>query len=64
MGKGRQTQGDTTIRNTNLPEYADPYYRRLLQGAEDAMVPFDPVTGRSDTRHIRERLAERIRHVW
>tara|TARA_R100000426_G_scaffold54511_1_gene39181 strand:- start:637 stop:1677 length:1041 start_codon:yes stop_codon:yes gene_type:complete len=59
MGKGRQTQGDTTIRNTNLPEYADPYYRRLLQGAEDAMVPFDPVTGQSRyTPYPGERLAE------
>jgi len=59
MGKGRQTQGDTTIRNTNLPEYADPYYRRLLQGAEDAMLPFDPYTGQSRyTPYPGERLAE------
>ena len=59
MGKGRQTQGDTTIRNTNLPEYADPYYKRLLQGAEDAMIPYDPVTGQSRyTPYRGERLAE------
>lgn len=59
MGKGRQTQGDTTIRNTNLPEYADPYYKRLLQGAEDAMLPYDPVTGQSRyTPYRGERLAE------
>jgi hypothetical protein len=35
------------MRQTNLPEYADPYFRRLLQGAEEASMPFDPVTGQS-----------------
>jgi hypothetical protein len=48
MGKGRsQAPTESTVRQTNLPEYADPYFRRLLQGAEEAMMPFDPVTGES-----------------
>lgn len=48
MGKGRQTAPtDSVVRQTNLPEYADPYFRRLLQGAEEATMPFDPVTGES-----------------
>ena len=42
MGKGssQQAPGDSTVRQTNLPEYADPYFRRMLQGAEDALMPF------------------------
>jgi hypothetical protein len=41
MGKSSaQAPGDTTQRQTNLPEYADPYFRRLLQGAEDTLAPF------------------------
>ena len=41
MGKSSaQAPGDTTQRQTNLPEYADPYFRRMLQGAEDALMPF------------------------
>ncbi len=42
MGKGssRQTPTDVTQRQTNLPEYADPYFRRMLQGAEEALMPF------------------------
>ena len=41
MGKGsQQAAGDSTQRQTNLPEYADPYFRRLLQGAEDSTQPF------------------------
>lgn len=48
MGKGsQQAPKDSTMRQTNLPEYADPYFRRLLQGAEEASMPFDPVTGES-----------------
>lgn len=47
MGKGKQAPADSTMRQTNLPEYADPYFRRLLQGAEEASMPFDPVTGQS-----------------
>jgi len=42
MGKGGSTPTDTTQRTTNLPEYADPYFRRLLQGAEEATMPFYP----------------------
>ena len=42
MGKGssKQVQQDQTVRQTNLPEYADPYFRRMLQGAEEALMPF------------------------
>lgn len=42
MGKGRSQQAptDSTMRQTNLPEYADPYFRRLLQGAEDSTQPY------------------------
>ena len=44
MGKGRQTApADSVVRQTNLPEYADPYFRRLLQGAEESLMPFEPV---------------------
>jgi len=39
-GKGSQVQADQTVRQTNLPEYADPYFRRMLQGAEEATMPF------------------------
>tara|TARA_R110001599_G_scaffold353315_3_gene591577 strand:- start:252 stop:1385 length:1134 start_codon:yes stop_codon:yes gene_type:complete len=40
-GKGsQQSPTDVTQRTTSLPEYADPYFRRTLQGAEDAMSPF------------------------
>ena len=42
MGKGKQAPGDSTVRQTSLPEYADPYFRRLLQGAEESMMPFQP----------------------
>lgn len=41
MGKSSaQAPGDSTVRQTNLPEYADPYFRRMLQGAEDSLMPF------------------------
>ena len=43
MGKGgskQQAPTDSTVRQTNLPEYADPYFRRMLQGAEEATMPF------------------------
>jgi len=42
MGKGKQVQADQTMRQTNLPEYADPYFRRMLQGAEESLMPFYP----------------------
>jgi len=46
MGKGSsQLPTDTTTRTTSLPEYADPYFRRVLQGAEDTMTPYDSRTG-------------------
>ena len=45
MGKSsQQIPTDTTTRTTSLPEYADPYFRRVLQGAEDALLPFNPYT--------------------
>ena len=41
MGKGSsQAPADSTMRQTNLPEYADPYFRRMLQGAEESLMPF------------------------
>jgi hypothetical protein len=41
MGKGSsQAPADSTMRQTNLPEYADPYFARMLQGAEEALMPF------------------------
>jgi hypothetical protein len=43
MGKGsQQVPTDQTIRQTQLPEYADPYFRRMLQGAEEALMPWQP----------------------
>jgi len=43
MGSRASAPGDQTVRQTNLPEYADPYFRRMLQGAEEALMPFQPV---------------------
>lgn len=42
MGKSRSAPAEQTVRQTQLPEYADPYFRRLLQGAEEATMPFYP----------------------
>ena len=43
MGKGsQQVQSGGTTRTVSLPEYADPYFRRLLKGAEEATQPFYP----------------------
>jgi len=42
---GGQIPTDTLTRTTSLPEYADPYFRRVLQGAEDTMTPYDSRTG-------------------
>jgi len=43
MGKGRSSvPAEQTQRQVQLPEYADPYFRRLLQGAEEATMPFYP----------------------
>jgi len=41
MGKSKQAPTETTVRQTQLPEYADPYFKRLLQGSEEATMPFD-----------------------
>ena len=44
MGGGSSTApSDMTTRQVTLPEYADPYFRRMLQGAEEALMPFQPV---------------------
>jgi primosomal replication protein N len=43
MGKGsQQVPTDQTVRQTQLPEYADPYFRRMLQGAEESLMPWQP----------------------
>ena len=46
-GGGQSIPTDTTTRTVSMPEFSDPYYRRMLQGAENAMLPFDPYTGQS-----------------
>ena len=40
MGKGKQAPAGGTMQSTGMPEFADPYFRRLLQGAEEATMPF------------------------
>ena len=40
-GGGRNIPTDTTTRTVSMPEFSDPYYRRMLQGAEDAMLRTD-----------------------
>jgi hypothetical protein len=43
MGKGsRQAPAGGEQRVVSLPEYADPYFRRLLSGAEEATMPYYP----------------------
>ena len=42
MGKGSTAPAGGTTRTVSLPEYADPYFRRLLKGAEEATQPFYP----------------------
>ncbi len=43
MGKGsQQAPAGETTRTISLPDYADPYFRRLLKGAEEATQPFYP----------------------
>ena len=57
MGKGRQP-AETTV-STGLPDYVDPYFKRLLKGAEEATMPFDPDTGESTyTPYGEERLTK------
>ena len=40
MGKGASPATQQT--SAGLPEYVDPYFRRLLQGAEEATMPYYP----------------------
>jgi len=40
MGKGSSPAQQQT--STGLPEYVDPYFKRLLQGAEEATMPYYP----------------------
>ena len=55
MGKGSQPAQQ--VQSTGLPDYVDPYFRRLLKGAEEATMPFDPETGESTyTPYEGERL--------
>ncbi len=57
MGKGRQPE-ETNV-STGLPDYVDPYFKRLLKGAEEATMPFDPDTGESTyTPYGEERLTK------
>jgi hypothetical protein len=43
MGKGsQQAPAGGTTRTISLPDYADPYFRRLLKGSEEATQPFYP----------------------
>ncbi len=43
MGKGsQQAPAGGTTRTVSLPDYADPYFRRLLKGSEEATQPFYP----------------------
>ena len=57
MGKGNQPQ--QVVQNTGLPDYVDPYFKRLLKGAEEATMPFDPETGESTyTPYTGERLTK------
>ncbi len=57
-GGGQSIPTDTTTRTVSMPEFSDPYYRRMLQGAENAMLPFDPYTGQSTyTPYPGERIA-------
>ena len=55
MGKGRQPAESNV--SMGLPDYVDPYFKRLLKGAEEATMPFDPETGESTyTPYGEERL--------
>jgi hypothetical protein len=40
MGKGSSPQQQVV--STGLPEYVDPYFKRLLKGAEEATMPYYP----------------------
>jgi len=43
MGKGsQQAPAGGTTRTVSLPDYADPYFQRLLKGSEEATQPFYP----------------------
>ena len=58
MGKGSSaTPTQQVVQSTGLPDYVDPYFKRLLKGAEEATMPFDPETGESTyTPYTGERL--------
>jgi hypothetical protein len=58
MGKGSSSApAAQQVVSTGLPDYVDPYFKRLLKGAEEATMPFDPVTGESTyTPYTGERL--------
>ena len=58
MGKGSSSApAAQQVVSTGLPDYVDPYFKRLLKGAEEATMPFDPETGESTyTPYTGERL--------
>lgn len=57
MGKGSSTPTQQAVQTTGLPDYVDPYFKRLLKGAEEATMPFDSETGESTyTPYTGERL--------
>lgn len=42
MGKGGgKAPTDQTVRQISLPEFSEPYYERMLAGAEQAIMPFE-----------------------
>lgn len=50
MGKGGgSAPKDSTLRQISLPEFSEPYYERMLAGAEQSLMPFREVgTGEFD----------------
>mgnify|MGYP003111497367 FL=1 len=45
-GGGSQQPTDTTVTQTNLPEYVQPYFERLLQRSEaESLQPYTPFAG-------------------
>tara|TARA_Y100001938_G_C8052214_1_gene412427 strand:- start:33 stop:1079 length:1047 start_codon:yes stop_codon:yes gene_type:complete len=57
-GGSQSLPTESTTRTISMPEFSDPYYRRMLQGAENAMLPFNPITGQDRyTPYPGERIA-------
>jgi len=63
MGKGSSTPTQQAVQTTGLPDYVDPYFKRLLKGAEEATMPFNPETGESNyTPYTGERLTRSVNY--